>query len=258
MDTNQAAQVTDFIVDWLKQKVNESHTKGYVVGLSGGLDSSVVALLCQRAFPDETLGIIMNCHSTPQDAAHGKLLAKQCHVPYKEIFLDKVYDSFLEAVETTEEEEAVLTVANIKPRLRMTTLYYYGSKHGYLVVGTGNRPEMKIGYFTKYGDGGVDIEPIIHLTKSEVRDLARYLGVPDAIINKPPSAGLWENQTDEDEMGFTYDDIDHYLLTGEAAPAVKAKIEHMAKISDHKKHSPSMPPVPPGLKYKVSFYIDEA
>ncbi len=172
--------------------------------------------------------------------------------------MDRAYDAFLDAVGATPEGGGILTLANIKPRLRMTTLYYYASTYRYLVAGTANRSEMKIGYFTKYGDGGVDVEPIVHLTKEQVRDLGRYLGVPDQIINKPPSAGLWENQTDEDEMGLTYEVLDHYLVTGEADPTVKARIEHMAKINDHKKHPPSMPPVPPGLTYKISFYANEA
>lgn len=257
MDNEQAAKVTDFLVDWLKKKAAESHTKGYVVGLSGGIDSAVVALLCKRAFPDNTLGVIMNCHSDFMDSAHAKLLADKGDVSYEEVFLDKVFDELLIATHSDLSKESLLTLANIKPRLRMTTLYYYASKHNYLVAGTGNRPEMKIGYFTKFGDGAVDIEPIIHLTKGEVRDLGRYLGVPDVIINKAPSAGLWEDQTDEEELGISYEDLDRYLLTGEADPAVKKKIEHLAKTSDHKKHPPAIPPVPPGLKYAISFYTDE-
>lgn len=257
MDMKQVARVTSFLVDWLRDKGAESQTRGYVVGLSGGIDSSVVALLCKRAFPEDTLGIIMNCQTNLQDPGHAKLLADQCHVPYREVFLDRTFDAFLDAVGATPGGGHILTIANIKPRLRMTTLYYYANKHSYLVAGTTNRSEMKIGYFTKYGDGGVDVEPIIHLTKEQVRDLGRYLGVPDQIIDKVPSAGLWENQTDEGEIGLTYAVLDHYLVTGESAPAVKKKIEHMARINEHKKHPPSIPPVPPGLNYKISFHVDE-
>lgn len=257
MDMKQAEQVTSFLVDWLREKVEESQTKGYVVGLSGGIDSSVVALLCKQACPEDTLGIIMNCESDLQDAADAKLLADKRHIPYREVFLNKTYNAFLEAVGATPEAEHMVTLGNIKPRLRMTTLYYFSHKYSYLVAGTGNRSEMKIGYFTKYGDGGVDVAPIIHLTKGQVCDLGRYLGIPDQIVNKPPSAGLWKDQTDEDEIGLTYEKLDHYLVTGEATPAVKRKVEHMAKISEHKKHPPLIPPVPPGLNYKISFYVDE-
>jgi NAD+ synthase len=163
----------------------------------------------------------------------------------------------LEAIGAAPDGEPIVPLANIKPRLRMTTLYYYAQKLSYLVAGTGNRAEMKIGYFTKYGDGGVDVEPIIHLTKTQVRHLGHYLGVPNQIISKTSSAGLWEGQTDEDEMGLTYEVLDHYLLTGEADSAVKQRIEHMARLNDHKKHPPLIPPVPPGLSFRISFYVDE-
>lgn len=132
--------------------------------------------------------------------------------------------------------------ANIKPRLRMTMLYYMGHSFGnYLVAGTGNRSELAIGYFTKYGDGGVDFEPIGALYKAEVREIARFLGIPDKIINKPPSAGLWEGQTDEDEIGLTYDlldeiiyRIDHFLgFEGLNDKDVK-KVINMIKSAEHK------------------------
>jgi len=251
MDTNQAAQVADFIVRWLRETAAESQTKGYVVGLSGGIDSSVVALLCRKAFPENTLGLIMHCQTDPKDAADARRLADRGKLPCEEVFLDRVYGAFIEAVRATPGGDPALALANIKPRLRMTALYYYANRFTYLVAGTTNRSEMKVGYFTKYGDGGVDVEPIIHLTKGQVRDLGRYLGVPDEIIIKPPSAGLWKNQTDEGELGLTYAVLDHYLVTGEADPAVRERIEHLSRISEHKRHPPSIPPPPPGLNYRI-------
>ena len=125
----------------------------------------------------------------------------------------------------------------------MSTLYFVANSMNYLVAGTGNRSEITIGYFTKYGDGGVDVLPIGHLLKSHVRALARELGVPARVIDKPPSAGLWLGQTDEAEMGFTYDDLERYLQEGPQAvsPAVAMKIERLARASEHKRKPPPVP-----------------
>ena len=137
-----------------------------------------------------------------------------------------------------------LATANLKPRLRMTTLYAFANELDYRVLGTGNRSELAVGYFTKYGDGGADFLPLGDLVKGEVRDLARYLGVPERIITKPPSAGLWADQTDEAEMGLTYEELDAYLLTSEASPAVKAKVDAMHAASEHKRALPRIAPKP--------------
>jgi NAD+ synthase len=133
-----------------------------------------------------------------------------------------------------------LCVANLKPRLRMVTLYFFANKLRYLVAGSGDRSEITVGYFTKYGDGGVDIMPLGNLVKEEVRELARHLKIPQEIIDKPPSAGLWEGQTDEGEMGFSYESLDRYILTGKAPQELKSRIEAMKAASAHKG---MMPPV---------------
>jgi NAD+ synthase len=141
-----------------------------------------------------------------------------------------------------------LARANIKPRLRMTTLYALAQTHGYLVAGTGNKSEIAVGYFTKYGDGGVDIEPLGELYKTQVRLLAAKLGIPQTIIDRPPTAGLWEGQTDEGEMGITYEALDTTLAaieagdTGHLDPAQVARVQQMLASSAHKR---SMPPVCP-------------
>jgi len=127
-----------------------------------------------------------------------------------------------------------LAKANLKARLRMLTLYYVSNQMKYLVAGSGNRSELTIGYFTKYGDGGVDILPLGNLVKKEVRELARYLDVPREIIDKAPSAGLWLGQTDESEMGFTYEALDRYLLNGTAPEELKSRIEFMKASTLHK------------------------
>jgi NAD+ synthase len=134
-------------------------------------------------------------------------------------------------------------LANIKPRLRMTTLYFIANSINYLVAGTGNRSELAIGYFTKYGDGGVDLLPIGHLLKREVREMAKELGVPERVIARPPGAGLWPGQLDEEEMGFTYAELERYLEEGPQAvsPALAVRIERLTRSSDHKR---AMPPIP--------------
>jgi NAD+ synthase len=133
--------------------------------------------------------------------------------------------------------------ANVKPRLRMTSLYFFANSLNYFVAGTGNRSEITLGYFTKYGDGGVDLLPIGHLLKSEVRALARELGVPNPVIEKAPTAGLWMGQTDEGEMGFSYEDLERYLVEGApAVPETVAKrIEELRRTSEHKR---ALPPIP--------------
>jgi len=148
-------------------------------------------------------------------------------------------DSFdvMKAVLGVQESDPKLAVANIKSRLRMITLYYYAGVENYLVSGTGNRSELTIGYFTKYGDGGVDFLPLTSFVKSEVIELAYKLGIPEIIITKPPTAGLWENQTDEKEMGMSYAELDEYILTGKGSEEIKSKIERMHLRSEHKRVS---------------------
>jgi NAD+ synthase len=138
-----------------------------------------------------------------------------------------------------------LPEANVKPRLRMTALYFIANSMNYLVAGTGNRSEITLGYYTKYGDGGVDVLPIGGLVKSEVRSLARDLGVPESVITKAPTAGLWVGQTDEAEMGFTYDTLEQYLQHGASAvpAAVAERIEKLRKVSAHKRELPPIAPI---------------
>jgi NAD+ synthase len=210
------------------------------VGLSGGLDSSVAAVLCRRAFPEAMLAITMPCHSNQEDLEHAQLLADQFSIPTRTVTLDSTYDTLLKVLpdDRVAVEVSRLAQANLKARLRMLTLYYFANQLNYLVVGSGNRDELVLGYFTKYGDGGVDIQPLGNLLKGQVRELARSLGIPRPIIDKPPSAGLWEGQTDEGELGLSYDQIDRYLASGEASAAVKKRLESMIAASRHKRQAP--------------------
>jgi NAD+ synthase len=143
----------------------------------------------------------------------------------------------------TDEESDIrarVPLANLKPRLRMATLYYIANSLEYLVAGTGNRCELTIGYFTKHGDGGVDVLPIGSLLKSDVRALAQDLGIPEAILQRPPSAGLWPGQSDEAEMGFSYAELERYLADGPdgVPPALALRIERMERRTEHKRSPP--------------------
>lgn len=231
-------QVKEQIVNWIKEQVVAAGAKGTVVGLSGGIDSSVVAALCQEAFPDSNLGVIMPCQSDPRDATLAKELAEKLNIRYEEVDLTQTYLTLLDSVNGHGAPQ--MAKANIKPRLRMTTLYFYAAKNNYLVAGTGNRSELFTGYFTKYGDGGVDIEPIGGLLKSQVRELAKLLRVPESIISRPPTAGLWEGQTDEEEMQISYAELDEYILYGKGSDRVRKVAEQLHKSSEHKRN---MPPV---------------
>jgi len=235
-------QLADKLVSWLKDKVLAAGSKGVVIGISGGIDSAVVAVLCQRAFPQNTLGMMMPCHSQPEDKSHAELLASKFSIPTKEVQLDDIFSALLKVLPGYNIDATFtnLAQANLKARLRMLTLYYIANQLGYMVAGSGNRTELSVGYFTKYGDGGVDILPLGKLVKAQVRELADFLGIPQPIIDKPPSAGLWAGQTDETELGLSYDELDRYFLTGETSGGLRAKIESMVAASAHKR---ALPPI---------------
>jgi NAD+ synthase len=239
---------------WLREHVHAAGARGIVVGLSGGIDSAVVARVAQMAVPDGVMTVMMPAHSDPRDAEDARLVADTYGLPVMTVDLTRPLDALLVQVQQAlgtwppdspsadDETAARLALANLKPRLRMTTLYCVANRLNYLVAGTGNRSEIAIGYYTKYGDGGVDLLPLGSLVKSEVRALARDLGVPARIVDKPPSAGLWLGQTDEGEMGFTYAELEEYLRSGpdSLVPATVMKIERLVRVSEHKRQ---MPPV---------------
>jgi NAD+ synthase len=246
------------IADWIQQQVTAASARGLVIGLSGGLDSAVVARLCQMAMPGRVIVAILPCHSDPRDEQDANLIASHFGLPMVRIDLAPTYDRLVNGLktmflqipdeqaammETSPDLKARLPLANIKPRLRMSTLYFIANSLNYLVAGTGNRSELTIGYFTKYGDGGVDLLPLGRLLKSDVRALAAELDIPQSIVDKPPSAGLWTGQTDEDEMGFSYADLERYLSDGPdtVAPALAMRIERLIRRTEHKRLQALMP-----------------
>src|SRR3989339_549948 len=231
------------IAQWIKDKVTEAGAKGCVFGLSGGIDSAVVGALCKQAFPQETLALILPCHSLSTDIELALDFAKKFNIPVRKIDLSSVFGALFQALEgKAYNNEKELVVSNLKPRLRMVSLYYYAAKMNYLVIGTGNKSELEMGYFTKYGDGGVDLLPIGNLLKSKVRELAAELKIPPAIIDKAPSAGLWEGQTDEGEMGITYADLDR-ILTGKLDGIGKDKIALVKKRQTASQHKRALPEI---------------
>ena len=200
----------DDIVKFIQSKVSEAKTDGIVVGLSGGIDSTLIAYLaCEAVGKENVFGIIMPSTTTPtEDKIHGISIAQGLGIDYKEIAIDSILNEFLFM---TQLEEDNLAIGNLKARIRMSIIYFYANQKKYLVSGTGNKSEILIGYFTKHGDGACDIEPIGDVYKTDVFKLSRYMGVPEDIIEKPPRAGLWNNQTDEAEIGMSYDLIDQIL-----------------------------------------------
>jgi NAD+ synthase len=242
------------ISSWLRERATSAGAQGYVFGLSGGIDSAVVGKLCQLAFPQRVLGVLLPCYSHPQDEVDARLVATAFSIPVVRVDLGPAFDALTESlakavkglpahVDSVDIKQQ-LPEANLKPRLRMASLYFIANSMNYLVAGTGNRSEITLGYYTKYGDGGVDVLPIGGLLKSEVRALARELGVPEPIISKAPTAGLWVGQTDEAEMGFSYDALERYLAEGPSAVPAKtaARIEQLKAASGHKR---ALPPVAP-------------
>lgn len=238
-------KLIDEIGKWIKVQVEKAGAKGIVVGLSGGIDSAVVAALSKKAMGENMLGLIMPCFSSKEDEEYAKLLAERLKIKTKKIALDDIYRTIITELESASfPKENRVSYANIKPRLRMIILYYVANCFNYLVAGTGNKSEIMVGYFTKYGDGGVDILPLGGLLKTEVRELAKALDIPKEILSRVSTAGLWQDQTDEGELGISYENLDKGLKSLESneptdlPPDLFIKIQRLIKNSQHKRVLP--------------------
>lgn len=242
------------IIKFIQNKVSEANANGLVVGLSGGIDSTLAAhLACEAVGKENVFGIIMPSTTTPtEDKLHGTDVAKELGIDYKEIAIDSILNEYLAL---TQFDEDKLAIGNLKARIRMSIIYYFANFKNYLVCGTGNKSEILIGYFTKHGDGACDIEPIGDLYKTNVFELARFMNIRQEIIDKPPRAGLWNNQTDEDEIGMTYELLDQILYLsveeGEDSKNIAEKVDiqvdevdmiiNKVKRNEHKSKLPECP-----------------
>jgi len=231
------------IVAWLKKQIALSGAKGLVLGLSGGVDSCVAAALAKEAVTrNRLLALILPIDSHKQDLRHARLFARRFNIKTRVVELSSIYRGLLKILPAANKT----AVANLKPRLRMLVLYYFANKLNYLVCGTGNKSELSVGYFTKYGDGAADILPLGGLLKKEVYALARSLGIPQEIIKRRPSAGLWSGQTDEGEMGISYAELDEILERRESKKRQRlggdkiSRVEAMIRTSEHKRVRPAV------------------
>jgi NAD+ synthase len=247
-----ADNATNSISHWIMQYVKQARAKGVVIGLSGGADSATVAGLSVRALGKENvLGVILPCESHPQDKNDALAVVDWLGIDHRIVDLAFPFEQFVlqaEHADATLIEAATLTKANIKARLRMVALYVFANHLNYLNMGTGNKSELMIGYITKYGDGGVDFEPLGEYYKGEVYAMARVLGVPQQIIDRKPSAGLWEGQTDEDEIGMPYGLLDELLQVPESIRQVGGDNPDIAlvnKLIAKSEHKRNMPPTCP-------------
>lgn len=230
---------TEKRVAFIKEKMAEAHAEGLVFGNSGGKDSALVGILCSMA-SENVLAVAMPCHSKRnygEDMDDAVALAEAFGIKMITVDLTGTRNELTDSIGT---ELSKAALSNIAPRLRMTTLYAIGQTRNALVVGTGNRSERYMGYFTKWGDGAFDLNPIADLTATEIFEFLRYLKAPANIIEKAPSAGLFEGQTDEQEMGVTYKAIDEFITTGETDPESRAIIERYHRISEHKRRLPTV------------------
>ncbi len=244
------------LVAFIKRKIREAGADGAVVGLSGGLDSSVVAILCEKALgKPNVLGVCMPEAgvTNPRDVADAHDISNRLGIKFRVVDItpavlgihQNLYDFRI---------GARIPAANVKPRVRMTILYYYANLLNSLVVGTGNRSELRAGYFTKHGDGAVDIMPLGCIYKTQVRQLAAHLKVPKWIVENAPSAGLWRGQTDEEELGISYEKLDIIyagldlgLEPDVIAGAADIKVEDVNRFIERERritHKLSMPEIP--------------
>lgn len=223
-------------VEFIKSVLSQSGAKGIVYGNSGGKDSALVGILCKAAC-ENTVGIIMPCTSKrnyDEDAVDAETVAEKYEIETRTVDLTPVKEAEIASItDVTELNESAL--ANMAPRIRMLTLYSVAAAENRLVAGTGNKSEAYVGYFTKWGDGAHDFNPIADLTVTEIYDFLRFLNAPKRIMEKAPSAALFDGQTDEEEMGVTYAELDSFLSGENIAEDKRKIIEHMHKLSEHKR-----------------------
>jgi len=228
-------------VEFIRELLEETGASGIVFGNSGGKDSALVGILCKKAC-ENTVGLIMPCTSScnyDEDMTDALMISNLYRIEKRKVDLTKTAETLKKTLKETAEITASAE-ANIAPRLRMTALYAIAATEGMLVAGTGNKSERHMGYFTKWGDGAYDFNPIADLTVSEIYEFLVHFDVPKRIVEKAPSAGLYDGQTDEGDMGVTYKAIDEYLKSGVCAPEDMEIISNYHRISAHKRNPPKV------------------
>ena len=232
----------DIITDFIQKKYKEANASSVVLGISGGVDSAVVLMLAAKALPKHSIipVIIPNGKMSEQDMndAYAVIDAAGVRTQLRIVNIREMVSAFYDAVKSTyvQKQENPVIKGNLAARCRAVVLYTMANMSNGIVLGTTNKTEMEIGYFTKFGDGACDIEPIAHLYKTDVWEIAKVLGVPQSIIDKAPSAGLWEGQTDEKEIGFSYIMLDGILKGGNVE--MYETLANRIKRNEHKKHMP--------------------
>jgi len=223
----QVEKVTQYITSWLKEYATNAGVKGFVIGVSGGIDSAVTSTLCAKTgFPIVCLEMPIHQEESQVNRATRHISSLQerfKNVATNQVNLTPVFDSLVKAMPSVEnEDDRFMSLANTRARLRMTSLYYFAGLDNLLVAGTGNKVEdFGVGFYTKYGDGGVDLSPIADLMKSEVYAIARYLGIDEEIQKAPPTDGLWgDDRTDEDQLGASYDELEWAMKAQEAGKEI--------------------------------------
>ncbi len=218
------------IIDGIKKYVGK---KNVFIGISGGIDSALTAFLCVKALGNKRVFGILMPYGRQSDILDSFSVVKQLNIKYYQKDIKPIVDKYKISPNK-------FVLANLMSRTRMAILYAYANHKNGLVIGTTNKSEMSIGYYTKFGDGGCDLEPIADLYKSEVYELSKILNIPQKIIDKQPTAGLWPNQTDENEFGFTYNQLDRFLQGKHTDPEAEVKIQDLIKNSEHKRKLPQI------------------
>ena len=224
------------IEKFLKEYLEEARSDKYILGVSGGVDSSLCAAILKSAVGrDKVHCLILPINSIPADTEDGLTLVKDLDLPYDVIDASEAFNAYVKEFKNKGIELDKSTLGNLKARMRMSILYAVAQKERGLVIGTDNADERYVGYFTKHGDGACDILPIAHLIKGEVVEACKLYGLRDSLAERVPTAGLYEGQTDEKEMGVTYKDLDAFLLGADIPEAPKSRIDYLHKISEHKR-----------------------
>ena len=242
------------ISKWIKNYIKNSGAKGCVIGISGGIDSAVVSCLCVKALSiKNVLGIYMPCYSAPNMGIDAKLLSKNLNIKFLTVPITTIYNETIDILNFNKNDKNYkITRANLKARIRMVILYSFANNLNYLVAGTGNKSELDIGYFTKFGDGAVDFEPIGDYYKTEIYKMAKLMPeIPKSILTKEPSADLWDGQTDEQEIGMSYKELDKILQSiekGNNKELDKIDIEKLTRVQNMIRSSIHKNNIPP--KYK--------